>query len=112
VTANVSVAAPSLPPPRVDGAARRGNRRAYVAGTWADVPVLPRDVLGVGDDVVGPAIVEYPESTCLVPSGWAGAVDGVGTLVLERRSWPDGSRSPMSTAPPGHGRSSEARRAP
>jgi hypothetical protein len=34
--------------------------------------------------VVGPAIVELPEATCLVRPGWAGARDASGTLVLER----------------------------
>jgi len=85
VTATVSVAAPPLPPPRVATGARRGRRQAYVAGGRSDVLVVPRDALGVADEVVGPAIVEYPESTCLVPSGWAGAVDKVGTLVLEHQ---------------------------
>jgi len=84
VIATVSVAAPPLPPPRAAPSAQRGRRPAYVAGERADVLVVPRDALGVGDEVVGPAIVEYPESTCLVPPGWAGAVNRVGTLVLER----------------------------
>jgi N-methylhydantoinase A len=28
--------------------------------------------------------VEFRESTCVVRPGWRGAVDGVGTLVLEK----------------------------
>jgi N-methylhydantoinase A len=46
--------------------------------------VLNREQLGKGSEVVGPAIVEFAESTCVVRPGWQGAVDGVGTLVLER----------------------------
>jgi hypothetical protein len=34
--------------------------------------------------VKGVAVVEFAESTCLVRSGWSGAVDEVGTLVLTR----------------------------
>ena len=44
-----------------------------------DVPVH-----GPGAAVVGPAIVELPEATCLVRPGWAGEPDAAGTLVLER----------------------------
>jgi N-methylhydantoinase A len=29
--------------------------------------------------------VEFKESTCVVRPGWRGVVDGVGTLVLEKR---------------------------
>ena len=31
----------------------------------------------------GPAIVEFPETTCLVPPGWAGEADEHGILRLE-----------------------------
>jgi N-methylhydantoinase A len=58
---------------------RRAERRAYVDGGWADVPVL-----GPGAAVDGPAIVELPGATCLVRPGWAGGPDAGGTLVLER----------------------------
>jgi N-methylhydantoinase A len=39
---------------------------------------------GAGEHVDGPVVVELPEATCLVPTGWAGSVDAHGTLVLER----------------------------
>jgi len=29
-------------------------------------------------------VVEFAEATCLVRPGWAGTIDDVGTLVLER----------------------------
>jgi N-methylhydantoinase A len=38
-----------------------------------------------GERVTGPALVELPEATCLVPEGWAGETDAHGTLVLERK---------------------------
>jgi len=37
-----------------------------------------------GAKVRGPAVWQGPESTLLVPEGWAGAVDETATLVLER----------------------------
>ena len=56
-----------------------GLRRAYLDGTWLDLPVQ-----GAGSSVAGPAIVELPGATCLVRPGWAGEPDAAGTLVLER----------------------------
>jgi N-methylhydantoinase A len=46
--------------------------------------VLDREEMGKGSEVVGPAIVEFRESTCVVRPRWRGVVDGVGTLVLEK----------------------------
>ncbi len=50
----------------------------------ADAVVHHRTTMGTGSRVSGPAVVEFPEATCLVRPGWAGAVDHVGTLVLTR----------------------------
>ena len=36
-----------------------------------------------GSTVAGPAIVEFPETTCLVPPGWSGTADEQGILRLE-----------------------------
>jgi N-methylhydantoinase A len=40
--------------------------------------------MGAGAEVAGPALVEFPEATCVVAPGWAGRVDEAGSLVLER----------------------------
>ncbi|MFI6597117.1 hydantoinase/oxoprolinase family protein [Nonomuraea sp. NPDC050536] len=73
------------------GAARRGpaaprvpDRPAYFpeTGGYTDVPVLTRDGL---EAVAGPAIIEDPESTIVVPPGWAATVDGTLAVRLERR---------------------------
>ena len=53
-------------------------------GEWIEVDVLERTTLGAGSEVAGPAVVEFPESTCVVRPGWSGAVDDAGTLVLRR----------------------------
>lgn len=71
-------------PPR--GNARTGIRSINLDGAWIDVPVLDRTALGCGSSVEGPAVVEFPEATCLVRPGWRGSVDEVGTLVLKRGS--------------------------
>jgi N-methylhydantoinase A len=54
-----------------------GPRRAWLDGEWLELPVL-----GPGEAVTGPAIVELPGSTCLVRPGWSGEPDGNGTLEL------------------------------
>ncbi|HEV8663687.1 MAG TPA: hydantoinase/oxoprolinase family protein [Candidatus Methylomirabilis sp.] len=60
-----------LPPPR---AVRIGGRELTA-------PVLPVEV--ISDEVRGPALVEIPGATVLVPPGVRGGVDRWGTLVLE-----------------------------
>jgi N-methylhydantoinase A len=74
-----------LTEPEARGEAESGEREANFDGEWLGVPVLDREEMGEGSEVEGPAIVEFRESTCVVRPGWRGVVDGVGTLVLEKR---------------------------
>jgi N-methylhydantoinase A len=67
-----------------ESAAPAETRRANFAGDWVDAQVLAGDRLRPGADVAGPAIVELADATCVVPPGWAGTVDDMGALVLER----------------------------
>ncbi|MDP9480868.1 MAG: hydantoinase/oxoprolinase family protein, partial [Actinomycetota bacterium] len=84
--ATVPVEKPALEEPEPQGEdARSGLREANFDGEWIEVPVLDRGRMGRGSEVEGPAIVEFKESTCVVRPGWRGVVDGVGTLVLEKR---------------------------
>lgn len=81
----VPVEKPELDEPAPEGEEKEsGNRQANFDGEWQEVPVLDRERMGKGSEVSGPAIVEFKESTCVVRPGWRGAVDGVGTLVLEK----------------------------
>ena len=66
-----------------DGSAP-ARRTAVIGGRELSVPVLARTRMGAGSEVAGPAVVEFPEATCLVRPGWRGRVDPIGTLVLER----------------------------
>ncbi len=61
-----------------------GGRTAHFGDDWNEVPVLDRTRMGEGSRVQGPAIVEFPEATCVVRPEWAGAVDHAGNLVLGR----------------------------
>ena len=90
LTATVPVEKPKLEEPTTtttteEGDAERERREANFGGEWVEAPVLDRERMGRGSDVEGPAIVEFKESTCVVNPGWRGAVDNVGTLVLEKR---------------------------
>jgi N-methylhydantoinase A len=80
----VPVEKPELDEPEPEGEAESGTREANFDGEWQEVAVLDREKMGKGSEVSGPAIVEFKESTCVVRPGWRGAVDGVGTLVLEK----------------------------
>jgi N-methylhydantoinase A len=80
----VPVEKPELNEPEPEAEAKAGSREANFDGEWLEVAVLDREKMGEGSEVTGPAIVEFKESTCVVRPGWRGAVDDVGTLVLER----------------------------
>ena len=72
-------------PDQGEGEAESGRREANFDGEWQEVPVMDREKMGKGSEVIGPAIVEFKESTCVVRPGWRGTVDGAGTLVLEKK---------------------------
>jgi N-methylhydantoinase A len=70
--------------PAASGERGRGRRPANLDGAWLEVDVVERASLAPGARVDGPAVVAFPEATCLLRPGWRGTVDEVGTLVLER----------------------------
>jgi N-methylhydantoinase A len=59
----------------------RGRRRAVLDGQEVELDVL-RGTPVPGAEIAGPAVVELPESTLLVPSAWRGSVDETGTIHL------------------------------
>jgi N-methylhydantoinase A len=75
---------PDLHEPDEPGDAVVGRRTVFTDSGPVDALVLDRTAMGRGSRVKGVAVVEFPESTCLVRLGWSGAVDDVGTLVLTR----------------------------
>jgi N-methylhydantoinase A len=63
--------------------ARQTRRRAIFAGEEREADVLTGEP-EPGVTLTGPAICELPESTIVVPPGWAGRVEDSGTVRLER----------------------------
>ncbi len=66
-------------------AAARGSRRIWCAG-WQDVPVFDRLLLPVGCVIVGPAVLEQPDTTILIEPGQEGVVDRFGNLILQEHA--------------------------
>jgi N-methylhydantoinase A len=63
---------------------RPPRRRVHFAGAgWTACPCLDRERLGVGAVVTGPAIVEQPDTTTVIPPGHRARVDRVGNLVIQ-----------------------------
>ena len=74
----------TLPPLRAVGAGTpSGRREIRVAGETVEAAVYAEDALAPGFELEAPAIVEYGQTTCLVPPGWSAHVDRHGLLRLE-----------------------------
>ncbi len=65
------------------GELSEGSRQAVLVGEEVELSVV-RGAPPPGYEIEGPSVVELPESTLLVPSGWSGRVDDSGTVRLER----------------------------
>ena len=93
VTWRVSVSASppaTLRPPRREApaATRReagpfGHRPAFFGDGFVDTPFYRRALLPAGARLEGPAIIEEPGSTTVVPPGTRAGLDAAGNLVLE-----------------------------
>jgi len=64
--------------------APRAKRRIWLDGRPTDAAVFERADLGAGARLTGPAIIEQPDTTVLVPAGHLGQVDRFGNLILRR----------------------------
>src|SRR6266511_626428 len=75
VTATVAVEKPALTEAPTERDGHAGRRWASFGGAWVELDVFDRGRMGAGAEVVGPAIVEFAEATCVVEGGWGGRVD-------------------------------------
>jgi N-methylhydantoinase A len=67
------------------GATEAGRRRVWFEGGWRETPVYRREALGVGVELVGPAIVEQLDSTTVIEPGDRMRVDALGNLEITVR---------------------------
>ena len=76
------VAAPARPQADMPPAQ---HRQVIFDGETAarETPILRRAALALGARLAGPAIIEQPDTTILVPPGWSARRDNAGNLVLE-----------------------------
>jgi N-methylhydantoinase A/oxoprolinase/acetone carboxylase beta subunit len=79
---------PVRPPAAAAGAltdAAVGARRAWFAPSgFVSTPIFDRARLPVGERVIGPAIVEQPDTTTVIPPGSAALVEASGNLRIRR----------------------------
>ena len=68
------------------GAAPTGARRIWIDGRPVEARVYERASLGRGDRLVGPAIIEQPDTTVLVPGDHVADVDRLGNLLVRREA--------------------------
>jgi N-methylhydantoinase A len=84
VTVRVAVALPGADLP---GGARSDHEEAGTRAAWFGGEEHETTIhRGAPDRVDGPAIVELPEATLVVPPGWSGGATDDGTVVIERVS--------------------------
>jgi N-methylhydantoinase A len=62
--------------------ARMGKRSVFLEGTVREAPVYNRDLLPVGEEIAGPAIVEQLDSTTLIFPDQTARVDGFLNLII------------------------------
>jgi N-methylhydantoinase A len=86
VTVRVTAMTPASEVPltaEAGDAPERTQRPAVLDGNDLEIDVLC-GIPGPGASLAGPAVVELPESTLLIPDGWTGSVMDTGTIKLER----------------------------
>lgn len=68
----------------VEGEARRGTRKVFLEdmGKWVDCPIYDRELLGSGQEVQGPAVIEEYASTTLLFSADVARVADTGELLV------------------------------
>ncbi|MFT4066522.1 hydantoinase/oxoprolinase family protein [Paraburkholderia sp.] len=80
---------PDLPVPTLRSsdvpATPKGTRNIFQDGVWVEATVYDRAALAASQSISGPAIVEQPDTTVVIRSGWSARVDHAGNLHLEGR---------------------------
>ena len=83
VSVSLREPAPQPRPRAAEADVRHGERRVRFAGEWATAAVT-RGEPGAGTELEGPAVLELPETTLVLPPGWSARVDDHGSVVAVR----------------------------
>lgn len=65
-------------------AALKGTRKVHFVDAWHETVIYNRLDLPAGAEIVGPAILEQPDTTVLIEPGLIGRVDAYGNTLIER----------------------------
>ena len=84
VAGTTAVAKPRLHARPAANQPSSATRSAYFDGVWVDTRVVEISGLEPGETLAGPAVIEFPEATCVVRPGWTSTLDQAGALVMER----------------------------
>ena len=89
VSLSVAATAPTESLPAYKSAAKanvvamKSTRPVYFSGEWQDCPVYNGQILQPGEEIQGPAILEYSDSVAVLPPGSHARVDSVGNLIID-----------------------------
>ena len=61
-----------------------GSREIFLNGATSSASVYERSTLRAGHQLLGPTIIEQPDTTVWIPDNWTGYVRDWGTLQLDR----------------------------
>jgi 5-oxoprolinase (ATP-hydrolysing) len=86
VVSSVEEDEPSAEAPAAPATVEAEERhRCYASGDWLELPLHERERLPPGARIDGPALVVETHSCVVVEPGWSAAIDGAGSIVLDRR---------------------------
>ena len=74
------------PEPVPSRAAAQDSRRIHLNGTWCEAPVFVQAELAAGAGLSGPAVIEQPYTTMVIPAGWSVEALASGDLMATRES--------------------------
>jgi N-methylhydantoinase A len=64
-------------------AERKTQRQVYFEGGWRQTPIYERDALHAGSQVLGPAVIEAPDTTILIHPRDTAHMDRSGNIVID-----------------------------
>lgn len=65
-----------------DGSTEKRSRKVYFDGQWVDAKLRKAADIRVGEEITGPAVIEYTDSIAVLPPSCAGSVDTHGNLIV------------------------------